>query len=217
MRSCAHCNILLCFPEPLRGRLPLHGSHQLPDPEVASTIISELLIHPSCSHLKLSGGITTGMFVGGLTRISLPGRLTPHTLPNGKSILANGTHNQGSAQALADFVAILLPSLPTPNDSFNLTYVLGLSRPPLKQPLDILASLFSSLLSRTYPNVRMNVAALTFSPPDDTPWVKAEPPSTIYDRVKTHRPPARLWPPSEGRVFYRMRWIGQLSFPEMVS
>ena len=39
------------FPEPLRGRLPLYGSHQLSNLGIASTIVSELLTHPTCSHV----------------------------------------------------------------------------------------------------------------------------------------------------------------------
>jgi len=203
---------LPCFPEPLRGRLPLHGLHQLSNLGVASTIVSELLAHRSCSHLKLSGRITPETFATGLGKTSWPGRLSFHALPNGRSILVDGAHNRGSAQTLADFMATLLPSLPTTNDSFNLTYVLGLSHSPPKQPLDTLAPLFS-LLSRSYPNVRVNVAALEFSPPDDMPWVKAEPPSTIYDAVKAHYPQARLWLPSEGNggLSDALNWASDVS------
>jgi len=191
---------LPCFPEPLRGNLPLHGSHQLSNLGVASTIISELLTHPSCSHLKLSGRITPETFAAGLAKASWPGRLSFHTLPNGKNVLVDGAHNRGSAQTLADFIATLLPGLSTTNDSFNLTYLLGLSHSPPKEPLDTLAPLFSpSLLSRLYPNARVNVAALEFSPPDDMPWVKAEPPWRIYDAVKAHCPHAMLWAPGEGK------------------
>ena len=192
---------LPCFLEPLRGRLPLHGSHQLSNLGVASTIISELLTHSSCSHLKLSGRITPGTFADGLAKTTWPGRLSFHALPDGKTALVDGAHNQGSAQTLAEFIATLIPSLPTTKDPFNLTYVLGLSHSPPKRPLDTLAPLFSpSLLSRAHPNVRVNVAALEFSLPDDMPWVKAEPPSVIYDAVKTHYPDARLWSPSENQA-----------------
>ena len=192
---------LPCFPEPLRGRLPLRGSHQLSNLGVASTIVSELLAHPSCSHLKLSDRITPVTFTDGLERTSWPGRLSFHTLPNGKNILVDGAHNQGSAQTLADFIAALLPSLTSANGSFNLTYILGLSHSPPKQPFDTLAPLFSpSLLSRTHPNIRVSVAALEFSPPDGMPWVTAEQPSVIYDAVKAHYPHDRLWSPSEGRA-----------------
>jgi folylpolyglutamate synthase/dihydrofolate synthase len=192
---------LPCFPEPLRGKLPLHGSHQLSNLGVASTIVSELLTHPSCSHLKLSDRITPETFADGLAKTSWPGRLSFHTLPNGKSILVDGAHNRGSAQTLADFIGTFLPSLPTAQTSpLNLTYILGLSHSPPKQPLDTLAPLFSpSLLSRTRPNIRVNVAALEFSTPDDMPWVKAEPPSMIYDAVKAHCPDARVWSPTEGK------------------
>lgn len=191
---------LPCFPEPLRGKLPLHGSHQLSNLGIASTIVSELLTHPSCSHLKLNGRITPETFVTGLAETSWPGRLSFHTLPSGKSVLVDGAHNRGSAQTLADFIVTLLPTLPITDGSFNLTYVLGLSHTPPKQPLDTLAPLFSpSLLSPSNNNVKVNVAALEFSPPDDMPWVKPEPPSIIYEAVKAHHPQARLWSPSEGK------------------
>ena len=192
---------LPCFPEPLRGKLPLLGSHQLSNLGVASSIVSELLTHPSCSHLELSGRITPKTFSDGLAKTSWPGRLSFHTLPNGKSILVDGAHNRGSAQMLADFIATFLPNLPATDNSFNLTYILGLSHSPPKQPLDTLAPLFSpSLLSWICPNVRVNVAALEFSSPDDMPWVKAEPPLMICDAVKTHCPHARMWSPVEGRT-----------------
>ena len=192
---------LPCFPEPLGGKLPLHGSHQLSNLGIASTIVSELLTHPSCSHLELSGRITPETFITGLAKTSWPGRLSFHTLPNGKDILVDGAHNQGSAQTLADFIATLLPSKSAANSPFNLTYILGLSHSPPKQPLETLAPLFSpSILSLSYPNMRVNVAALEFSPPDDMPWVKAEPPSMIYDVVEAHCPHARFWSPRESKA-----------------
>lgn len=190
---------LPCFPEPLRGKLPLHGSHQLSNLGVASSIISELLTHPSCSHLKLSGRITPATFAAGLAKTGWPGRLSFHSLPNGKTVLVDGAHNRGSAQTLADFIMTLLPNSSTTNRSFNLTYVLGLSNSPPKKPLDTLAPLFSpSLLALPRTNIKLNVAALEFSPPDDMPWVKAEPPSMIYDAVKALCPHASLWSPSKG-------------------
>jgi len=45
----------------------------------------------------------------------------------------------------------------------------------------------------------VNVTALEFSPPDDTPWMKAESPWMIYDVVKAHYPRAGLWAHSEGK------------------
>lgn len=192
---------LPCFPEPLEGKLPLHGSHQLSNLGVASTIISELLMHPSCSHLKLGGRITPQTFALGLAKTRWPGRLSFHTLPNGRSILVDGAHNQGSAQKLADFIATHLPSLSTAKNAPNLTYILGLSHSPPKRPLDTLAPLFSpSLLSSSTIRAKTNVAALEFSPPDDMPWVKAEPPTVIYSAVKTHCPDATLWSPAEGKT-----------------
>jgi len=190
---------LPCFPEPLRGGLPLHGSHQLANLGIASTIVSELLTHPSCSHLKLSERITSRTFTAGLAEANWPGRLSFHTLPNGKGILVDGAHNRGSAQTLADFIATLLPSTSTTSDPFNLTYILGLSHSPPKRPLDTLAPLFSqSLLTLPHTNVKVNVAALEFSPPEDMPWVNAEPPSVIYDAAKALFPHARLWSPGKG-------------------
>ena len=59
---------LSCFPELLRGKLPLHGSLPLSNLKAVSTIASELLMHPSCSHLKLSGGITSETFAAGLAK-----------------------------------------------------------------------------------------------------------------------------------------------------
>lgn len=192
---------LPCFPEPLKGKLPLHGSHQLSNLGVASTVVSELLMDPSCLHLKLSGRITPQTFASGLAKTKWPGRLSFHTLPSGKSILVDGAHNEGSAQTLADFIATLLPSLSTANDTLNLTYILGLSHSPPKRPLDTLAPLFSpSILSPSTARVKTNVAALEFSPPDDMPWVKAEPPAVIYDTVKTHCPHTTFWSPAEGKT-----------------
>lgn len=189
---------LPCFPEPLKGKLPLRGTHQLSNLGVASTIVSELLTHPSCSRLNLSGRITPETFASGLAKAKWPGRLSFHTLSNGTSILVDGAHNQGSAQTLADFIATLLPSVSTPNDVLKLTYILGLSQSPPKRPLDTLAPLLSpSLLSRPNLRVEVNVAALEFSPPDDMPWIKAEPPSMIHDAVKAHHPDARFWSPGE--------------------
>ena len=192
---------LPCFHEPLQGKLPLHGSHQLSNLGVASTIVSELLIHPSCSHLKLTGRITPQTFVSGLAKTKWPGRLSFHTLPNGRSILVDGAHNQGSAQTLADFIVTLLPCLSTTNKVLNLTYIFGLSHSPPKRPLDTLAPLFSpSILSPSSTRVKVNVAALEFSPPDDMPWVKAESPTMIYDAVKTHCPHATFWSPADDKA-----------------
>ena len=73
---------LPCFPEPLRGKLPLHDSHQLSNLGTASTIVSELFTHRSCSHLKLSERITPRTFVAGLANADWPGRLSFHTLPD---------------------------------------------------------------------------------------------------------------------------------------
>ena len=143
---------LSCFPELLRGKPLLHGSHQLSNLGVASTIVSELITYPSCSHLKLSGGITPETFAVGLAKTSWPDRVSFHALPNAKNVLVEGAHNQGSAQTLADSIATPFPGLSTTNDSLNLTYPLGLSHSQPKQPLDILAPLSSPpLLSRSYP------------------------------------------------------------------
>jgi len=99
------------------------------------TIVFELFTHPPCSHLEPNGRITPSASPGGLAGMSWPGRLSFHTLSNGKSVLVNDTHNPGSALEL-------LPSPPT-NGLSNLTYTLGLSHSPPKQPLDTLALLFS--------------------------------------------------------------------------
>ena len=192
---------LPCFPEPLGAKLPLHGSHQLSNLGVASTIVSELLTHPSCSRLKLNGKITPETFAAGLAKTKWPGRLSFHTLPNGKRILVDGAHNQGSAQTLADFITTLLPSLPQANNTVNLTFILGLSHSPPKRPLDTLTPLFSpSLSSLRNTRVKINVAALEFSPPEDMPWIQAEPPSAIYDAVKAHCPHSSCWYPAEGKT-----------------
>ena len=192
---------LPCFPEPLRGKLPLRGTHQLSNLGIASTIVSELLTHPSCSHLGLDGRITPETFAAGLAKTEWPGRLSFHTLPNGKRILVDGAHNQGSAQTLADFIPTLLPGSSPANDTLNLTYILGLSHSPPKLPLDTLAPLFSpSLLSRLNPRMNVKIAALQFPPPDDMPWVIAESPSVIYDAVKACCPHAEFWSPVEGRA-----------------
>ena len=68
-----------------------------------------------CSHLKLSGRVTPETIVTGLAKTNWPGRLSFHTSPNGKNVLVDGAHNQGSAQTLTDFIATLLPGLPTTN------------------------------------------------------------------------------------------------------
>jgi len=69
---------------------------------------------------------------------------------DGKNVLVDGTYNQGSAQTLPDSVAAILSGLSTTNDSFS-----------------------PSSSARSYPNVRVNAAALEFSPPEDMLWVKA--------------------------------------------
>ena len=192
---------LPCFSTPLTGKLPLRGSHQLSNLGIVSTIVSELLTHPSCSHLELRKRITPETFAAGLGKANWPGRLSFHDLPNGKSVLVDGAHNQGSSQALADFIATLLHRQAPQNNTFNLTYLLGLSHSPPKQPLETLSPLFSpSLLSQPGARVEVNVAAFEFSPPDDMPWVKPEPPSVIYDAVKSHCPSAKLWSPMGGQA-----------------
>ena len=107
---------------------PRETSAQLPNLGAVSTIVSELPTRPSHSHLVLSRRITPVAFSGGLARTSSPSRPSFHTLPNRKSTLVDNAHSRGSTQTLADFIAALVPSLPTTNDLLNLTFVPGLFR-----------------------------------------------------------------------------------------
>ena len=106
-----------------------------------------------------------------------------------------------------------MPSLSITNDSLNLTFVPGLSRYPTQTtPLHVRFTLTPSLLSWPYHNVRVNVAALDFLPPDDVPWVKAKLPSMIYNVVKVHCPHAGLYSPdSETVLFDPLGWTTDFS------
>jgi len=105
--------------------------------------------------------------------MSWPGRVAFRTLPNGKNVFVGGGHNQGSAQTPTDLVATLLPGLSTTDDTFDVTSTRTIPLSVQSTPRCIRSTLQPSLLSRSYHNARVDVAAPKFSPPEDMPWVKA--------------------------------------------
>ncbi|KAF9461739.1 Mur ligase [Collybia nuda] len=183
---------LACFSRCIRTLLPLYGEHQLDNLGVAVSIVSELITHPSSSHLNLGTRITPETVSEGIKSVRWPGRLSFHELP-ASVVLADGAHNPASSTTLGAYITHLL-SLSEKDKTINITYVLSLSHSPPKTPLQTLAPILPPKLP-TNPNItlKVNVAVLRFTPPEGMPWVKSVPPSVLGDVVAELAPEAGLW------------------------
>ena len=183
--------------------LPLYGEHQLDNLGIALTITSLLVTHPSTIQQKLQNQITRETIVRGIKSVRWPGRLSFHTLSVWDSsqplvVLADGAHNPASAATLGAYVTRLL-SHGEGDKTVNITYVLALSHSPPKTPLQTL----SPILPPTLPpnsnlKVKVNVAVLSFSPPEGMPWVKSVPPSGLRDVVNQLVPDPEVWAAEDG-------------------
>jgi folylpolyglutamate synthase/dihydrofolate synthase len=197
-----------CFSETVRALLPLHGNHQLDNLGLASSVISTLLTHPSCTHLNLRGRITPDSVTRGIKATKWLGRLSFHTLtlrPSLESettfecspltVLADGAHNPASSTTLANYITHLL-SLVTHAKvaprSISLTYILALSHSPPKTPLQTLTPLLPPTIP-PYLNVSVNVGLVRFTPPEGMPWVKSVAPSELREVVRSIAPGVDVW------------------------
>jgi dihydrofolate synthase len=192
-----------CFEKPIFARLPLFGDHQLANLGVASSIVSELITHPSCVHLGLRNKITPVTVAHGIQSTSWPGRLSFHsfTPSSGKKfqVLVDGAHNRASALALSKFISDILSRVSERADRrlrFGLTYILGLSHSPQKTPYDTLQPLFASVTT-DLPNldVSINVATVGFTIPDNMPWVEVVPPTEIRSTIGKFDAGVQSWSP----------------------
>jgi folylpolyglutamate synthase len=202
------------FLKPIFATLPLYGEHQLENLEIAVSMISALLTHPSCTgklppdiHVR----ITPETIARGIQSTKWPGRLAFHTitLPEtlsdqpGRSltVLADGAHNPASSASLGNFIGSLLDLRATRSETrstlISLTYILALSHSPPKKPRDTISPLFShSILSHQHSSserVKMNVAVVRFTPPDGMPWVKSVSPSELRRTVLDVAPGLSIW------------------------
>jgi folylpolyglutamate synthase/dihydrofolate synthase len=178
--------------------LPLHGEHQLDNLGIAVTITSLLLTQPSTIQAKLQDRVTRETIARGIKSVRWPGRLSFHTVSLGDPsqslvVLADGAHNPASSATLGAYVTHLL-SLAENDKVINITYILALSHSPPKTPLQTL----SPILPPTLPpnsnlKLNVNIAVLSFTPPEGMPWVKFVPPSVLRNTVIQLMPDAEVW------------------------
>jgi len=205
---------LPCFPDSILAQLPLHGDHQLDNLGVASSIISSLLTHPSCTlRLPFRSKITPSTIAAGVRSTTWAGRLSFHNVPLSRLclpssgtkdhdeslvVLVDGAHNPASASVLASYLSHLLKSTSVGgSEEVNLAFVLALSHSPPKTPLQTLSPLLSFKRPR---NVKINVraAALEFTSVEGMPWVVPVPSSEIRDVIRVIDDEVRLWTPRDG-------------------
>ncbi|KAF9519349.1 hypothetical protein BS47DRAFT_1288438, partial [Hydnum rufescens UP504] len=165
----------------LPGRLRLAGEHQLSNAGLAYTVLATL----RASKPSLFGHLTDQHVVDGFSNARWPGRLSWITvsLPLSRfreypvdceavspsqrlSLLVDGAHNAGSAQALSAY----LSTLPMFNEPPR-TFILALSFSPPKRPVDVLGELLRP---------RDRVALVQFGPVEGMPWVSNVP----HDEMK---------------------------------
>ncbi|GLB43631.1 putative mur ligase [Lyophyllum shimeji] len=198
-----------CFSRELHALLPLYGNHQLDNLGVALTAISLLLTHPSCARHALQDRMTPETVARGIQAVRWPGRLSFHTIPASPAdriprplvVLADGAHNPASSGTLGAYITHLLSLIngqDTPR-TLTLTYILALSHSPPKTPLQTLAP----ILPPTLPlgsklKVKVNVACVTFTPPEGMPWVKCVPPAEVREVVSARVFDADVWVAEEG-------------------
>jgi dihydrofolate synthase len=210
-------------PDMVYTLLPLQGEHQLGNLGTAIAIVSELL---ECPHptLDFKGRITTHSISRGVQSTRWPGRLSFHTvtLPVSASpqrsslkkpflVLVDGAHNPASSATLSAFIAKTLedvtqapegasPAVPVTPRTISLTYLLALSHSPPKTPaqtLEPLLALDIELPPHSHVQVVRRVGLLQFTPPQDMPWVKPEPPEELRDIVHSLLPSAEVWTPHQ--------------------
>ncbi|KAL0960924.1 hypothetical protein HGRIS_005931 [Hohenbuehelia grisea] len=193
-----------CFSQPVQTQLPLFGEHQLENLATASSIVSSLLSHTACSALNFKDRVTPDAVAKGIQKANWAGRLSYHTFVHTSQsakplvVLADGAHNAASAQTLSAYVTHVLSLLTNGETSaprkVNLTFILGLSHSPPKTPSQTLKPLFPPRIpeSRTL-DVKVNVAAVRFTPPEGMPWVHSVPPAEITEAVRELAPGATTW------------------------
>ncbi|ESK95790.1 folylpolyglutamate synthase [Moniliophthora roreri MCA 2997] len=190
---------LPCFSEPFNALFPLHGEHQLDNLGLATTIISVLLSHPSCSALGFRQRLDPVTVAQGISRAQWPGRLSFHMInkPSKLLILADGAHNPASSETLARYIEHLsqdVKLLTGRPRTIWITYILGLSHSPPKTPLQTLSPLLPPKPSANSDvEIKFRVASVGFSPPEGMPWVKCVSPVDIKDTVQQLCPEAEVW------------------------
>ncbi|KAJ7134811.1 Mur ligase [Mycena epipterygia] len=178
-----------CFEHPVFALLPLHGEHQLDNLGLAVSVVSAVLMNPAWTATRAR--FTNASIAQGIRSVKWPGRLSFHTLDSPPLlVLADGAHNAASAKTLAAYLSYLA-TLHSHERPLSLTYIIGLSHSPPKTPRETLAPLLP--FSAPGVDVDINVALLSFTPPDGMPWVKAVPPAELQEIVKSLAPEAETW------------------------
>lgn len=186
-----------CYSSPVNAQLPLFGVHQLDNLGTATTIISNLLTHPSCvSRLSLKQTLSPETVSSGIRSTRWPGRLSYHTLPSSKldgleadtNVLVDGAHNAASATTLSDYIAHIYVTQP----QAPMAFIIALSHSPPKTPVETLSSLFA-FAHANGAKPKIAVAATGFSSVEGMPWVKPVPLSDITSVAKDILPDVELW------------------------
>ncbi|KAG6835815.1 hypothetical protein H0H93_014439 [Arthromyces matolae] len=193
-----------CFSRDIQTSLPLFGEHQLDNLAVALTAISALLTRPSLATPRLIESITPETVARGIQSVRWPGRLSFHLVPASHKIsrplvvLADGAHNPASSLTLGSYITHLL-SLVDAKSPLTLTYILSLSHSPPKTPLQTLSPILPPTLPSNSPlKLKVNIACLRFTPPDEMPWIKHVAPAEIRDVASSLVPDAEVWVADEG-------------------
>ncbi|KAG1745861.1 Mur ligase [Suillus paluster] len=194
------------FPNGLSALLSLNGAHQVDNLSLALTVISTLMMHPSCATRmpKNFGERVMKNIQAGIRNATWRGRLSFHRLaisspiPRVITVLVDGAHNHASSETLASYVSNLIAMLDRNPQvrKLRLTYVLALSHSPQKIPKDTLSPLFASR-NNTQLSIQTKVAAVRFTSPEGMPWVKSVPPSAIAATVRESVSGVGLWVASD--------------------
>ncbi|KAG0704267.1 Mur ligase [Suillus ampliporus] len=194
------------FPNGLSALLSLNGAHQVDNLSLALTVISTLMMHPSCASRmpeSFSARVLKNIQTG-IRNATWRGRLSFHRLTISSpiqraiTVLVDGAHNHASSETLASYVSNLVTMLDRNPQvrKLRLTYVLALSHSPPKIPRDTLSPLFASR-SNTQLSIQTKVAAVRFTSPEGMPWVKSVPPSEIAATVRESVSGVGLWVASD--------------------
>lgn len=184
-------NVIIRLPSlsEITASLPLPGAHQISNLSVATTVIHLLLTHPSCagfaSSTNLSTRLTPETIGRGIANTRWPGRLSFHTFSTAKvPVIVDGAHNPASARALGAYITRLISLLAPGKRTIRLVYILALSHSPQKTPLQTLSELLPPTASDADVTIKLSAALLSFTPPEDMPWVKSVPPNELASVVK---------------------------------
>ena len=188
------------FNEDVTAVLPLHGTHQVENLATALSILSVLFTKENPLRSMLLGRLSPLAVKRGIESVHWRGRLSFHSIstPQPLSVLVDGAHNSASARALASYVKTTLSQSIDP--IVDLVYIIALSHSPPKTPSEVLSPLLSPDHSGFHDRIRLHVALLDFSPPDDMPWVKAIAPVELAKVVQDLIPDIDYWVADPARI-----------------